>query len=314
MVKEYGRKALSYGMVVLVAFLMALNYQLFVFPNRFAPAGINGIFTMLQHSFGFKLSYSSIIVNIPLAIVSFFLDSRPRALRSLTYCLTYSAFLLILDNVDLSAFVYSTNVSALLGPAVAGIITGYLGSWMLRVNACYGGTEFVASLIHKYKPNFNFFSVIFFINISVAVCSYFVYDYQVEPVLLCIIYSLGSSSVRDNYTRKNRSAVRCDIITDNPHDLGEALLKELRHGVTMIKAEGVYSGDDKAVLVCIVNHTQEQALAKLVKSFPNSFVIFSPVTQVVGNFKRLDSNGKIPTELLDSGKKKASAAKKPAGK
>jgi uncharacterized membrane-anchored protein YitT (DUF2179 family) len=50
------KKFISYAMVVLIALMMALNYQLFVFPNTFAPAGLNGIFTMIQHVLGFKLS------------------------------------------------------------------------------------------------------------------------------------------------------------------------------------------------------------------------------------------------------------------
>ena len=166
--------AASYFIVVLIALMMALNYQLFVFPNQFAPAGLNGVFTMIQHLFNFKVSYTSIILNVPLAIVSFFVNSRPRALRTLTYCLFFSLFLMLLDEVDLSAFVYSTTSSTLLGPLVAGLITGAGGYVMHKLNACYGGTEFVAGFIHKYKPNINFFNIIFVLNVSVAVASYFV--------------------------------------------------------------------------------------------------------------------------------------------
>ena len=39
-----NKKLVSYAMVVLIALMMALNYTLFVFPNSFAPAGLNGIF------------------------------------------------------------------------------------------------------------------------------------------------------------------------------------------------------------------------------------------------------------------------------
>ena len=77
------KKTVSYLMVVLIALMMALNYQLFVFPNKFAPAGLNGIFTMIQHVLGFKLSYTSIILNVPLAILVFFVIARPFATRSL---------------------------------------------------------------------------------------------------------------------------------------------------------------------------------------------------------------------------------------
>ena len=296
------KKMVSYLMVVLIALMMALNYQLFVFPNSFAPAGLNGIFTMIQHVLGFKLSYTSIILNVPLAILVFFTVSRPFALRSLTYTLAFSGFLMLLDQVDLSAFVYSTTVSTLLGPAVAGLITGFGGYYMHRIGACYGGTEFIAKLIHKKRPAFNLFTIIFALNVAVAIASYFVYDYKIEPVLLCIIYSYASSSVRDNMNQKHQSAVRCEIITANPELLGKDIIEKLHHSATVISGKGLYTGEEKTVLVCIVNPSQVTELTKVVAQYPGSFVTVSHVNTVLGNFKRLDSNSKPEKQIYDSGK------------
>lgn len=299
--KSRLRIAASYAIVVLIALMMALNYQLFVFPNKFAPAGLNGIFTMIQHLVGFKFSYTSIILNVPLAIVSFFLNSRPRALRTLTYCLCFSGFLMLFDRVDMSAFVYSTANSPLLGPLVAGLITGVGGYVMHKLNACYGGTEFIAGFIHKYKPHINFFNIIFVLNITVALASYFVYDYKIEPVLLCIIYSYASSSVRDMLNQRYQRAVRCEIITDSPDLLKDAIIHKLHHTATVIPAVGAYSGRGKSVLLCIVNQTQVNELTKLVSQYPDTFVIVSSATNIVGNFKRLDSHGNPEAHLYDGG-------------
>ena len=299
--KKILKVTASYVIVVLIALMMALNYQLFVFPNSFAPAGLNGIFTMIQHVFGFKLSYTSIILNVPLAIIAFFITSKPRALRSLTYAVCFSLFLMIFDKMDMSAFIYSTASSTILGPLVAGLITGAGGYIMHKLNACYGGTEFLASFIHRYKPNVNFFSIIFVLNVSVAVLSYFVYDYKIEPVLLCIIYSYASSTVRDVLNRKNQSAVRCEIITDDPETMKDAIIHQLHHTATVIPATGAYSGQAKSVLLCIVNPTQVTELTKLVSQQPNSFVIIGSANDVVGNFKRLDSHGKPKHHFYDKG-------------
>jgi len=294
--------AASYCIVVLMALMMALNYQLFVFPNRFAPAGLNGIFTMIQYAFGFKFSYTTIIINIPLAVASFFVNSRPRALRSMTYCLSFSAFLAILDHVDLSTLAYSTEVSILVGPLVAGLITGFGGYVMHTLNACYGGTEFVAGFIHKYRPDINFFNIIFVLNISVAIVSYFVYDYNIEPVLMCIIYSYGSSSVRNVLNRKFDSAVRCEIVTEDAEELNKLIISQLHHSATVISGKGAYSGTEKAILLCVINPSQLAELTKLVNQFPGSFVIVSNVSKVIGNFKRLDKHGKQKPLIFDSGK------------
>ena len=297
------KKVVSYLIVVFIALAMALNYQLFVFPNSFAPAGLNGVFTMIQHVLGFKLSYTSIILNVPLAILVFFSISKPFAMRTLVYTLCFSGFLMVFDAVDLSAFVYDTTVSTLLGPAVAGLITGFCGYYMHRVGACYGGTEFIAKLIHKRNPTVNFFSIIFVLNVSVAVASYFVYGYKIEPVLLCIIYSYFSSSVRDNMNRKNNSAIRCEIVTTKGKELGQELIDTLHHSVTKLEGQGLYTGEEKSVLVCVINLSQLSELTKTVAKYPGSFVTISHVNTVLGRFKRLDSNNQPEKLIYDMGKK-----------
>ena len=295
------KKAVSYLIVILVALMMAVNYHIFVFPNSFAPAGLNGVFTMLQYLFGFKLSFTSIIVNVPLAIVVFFTVSKPNALRSLTYTLAFSGFLMLFEKVDLSMFIYSTTISTLLGPAVAGLISGFGGYCMYQVGACYGGTEFIAKLIHRKKPNFNFFSIIFALNVVVAIASYFVYDYNIEPVLLCIMYCYVSSSVRDNMNRKHQRAVRCEIVTDAIEELGKCIVEKLHHSATVIPGKGFYSGEEKNILLCVVNQSQLAELTKLVSRYPGSFVVVSQVNMVMGNFKRLDSHSLPEKELFDTG-------------
>lgn len=302
--KNSLRIAVSYVMVILVALMMALNYQLFVFPNSFAPAGLNGIFTMLQHILGFKVGYATIIMNVPLAIIAFFINSKPRALRTLVYSVAFSAFLSLLDQIDLSAFVYSTVSSTLLGPLVAGLISGFGGYVLFKVNACFGGTEFIASFIHKYKPEVNFFNVIFLLNVVVAIASYFVYGYQVEPVLLCILYCYTSSNIRDSLNRRQQGAIRCEIVTKHADALNQQIIGQLHHTATVIPAKGGYTGEKKDILLCIVNPSQVTELTRLVAEFPDSFVIVSSATRVMGNFKRLDSRGNPEVQLFDAGNTK----------
>ena len=295
-----SKKIFHYAVIVVVALMMATSYQLFVFPNSFAPAGINGICTMIQHLFGVSIGYLSLLINLPLAIAVYILISRPIAIRSMLYCLCFSGFTILLENLDLSAFVYSTANSALLGPAVAGLIAGTAGALLHRVEANVGGTDFVAAMIYKYHPQVNFFWVVFILNISVAIVSYFVYNFKMEPVLLCIIYSYASSTVRDRFAQKSRSAVRCEIVTDRPNELGKALIERLHHSATVIPAKGMYSGRKTHMLVCVVNQSQVAALNAILKDFPGSFAITSQVANVTGNFKRLDSHGMPERDVLGS--------------
>ena len=295
------KKTLTYLMIILMAFICAMNYQLFVFPNSFAPAGLNGICTMIQHLFDFSIGYLNLLINIPLAVAVFFLVSKPQALRSMAYTLAFSVFTLILEQVDLSSFAYDTanGTSIVLGPVVAGIITGFASGLLFRTGANTGGTEFIASLIHKKNPQVNFFWVIFALNISVAGLSYFVYNFQMEPVLLCIMYSFASSTVRNRMSQNSRSAVRFEIVTDDPQRLSDSIIQNLHHSSTMIPAKGMYSGRPTNVLICVVNKSQVAELLSIVKMHPNSFVIMSHVAQVVGNFKKVDKHGNEQISMLD---------------
>ena len=120
------KKFLTYAVIILIALICALNYELFIFPNRFAPAGLNGICTMIQYIFGINIGYMSMIINVPLAIVVYILVSKPLAIRSMVYVGTFSVASILLDYIDLSQFVYYTEsgTSTILGPLVAGIIFG----------------------------------------------------------------------------------------------------------------------------------------------------------------------------------------------
>ena len=295
------KKFLTYTVIVGIALVCAMNYALFVFPNNFAPSGLNGLCTMIQHIFGISLGYLSLVINIPLALLVFWKVSRPLAIRSMVYVVTFSLALVVLEYVDLSAFAYSTESSVILGPLVAGIISGGCNSMLYKTSAYSGGTDFVASLIHKYHPERSVIYLIMTLNIIVALMSYFVYDFQIEPVILCILYTFASSTVADRLTKNGRSAVRFEIITDYPEQISDAIIHRLHHSATLIPGTGMYLGRKTNILICVVNTTQVAAMSEIVRSFPNTFAAVSSVGEVVGNFKHLKNNGQYEKELLDLG-------------
>ena len=301
------RKLLTYVVIVVIAMIAAVNYEIFVFPNKFAPAGLNGICTMIQHVAGISVGYLSLIINIPLAIWVYFGISKPLAVRSMVYVVTFSVALLVLDKVDLSALYYVTEngTSAILGPLVAGIIWGSCYNILVQCSAYSGGTDFIAAIIHKFKPEQNMFYLIFMLNAVVAVVSYFVYDYQIEPVILCILYSFMSSTVSDRLNKNGRSAVCFEIITDYPRQISDEIIYQLGHSCTLIPAKGMYAGKDTNLLICVVNKTQVAAVSRIVRKYPNTFAIMDPVSEVMGNFKRMDADGKEEKPLLDGGDGKA---------
>ena len=112
------KRVWTYFVIAAVALLAALDYELFVFPNAFAPSGLNGICTMIQYVSGISVGYLSLLINIPLALIVYFKVSKPIAARSMVYVVVFSVGLLVFDKVDLSSFAYSTanGTSHILGP------------------------------------------------------------------------------------------------------------------------------------------------------------------------------------------------------
>ena len=146
---------------------------------------------------------------------------------------------------------------------------------------------------------------IFLLNVAVAVASYFVYDFQMEPVLLCIMYSFTSSTVSERLIKSGRSALRYEIITEHPEQLSRDIIQKLHHSATLIPAQGIYSGKPTNILVCIVNKTQSAVVANMIRHSPNTFATVSQVGEVMGNFKHLDPEGRPEKDFLDSGDDKA---------
>ena len=297
------KKVWTYLVIALVALAAAVNYELFVFPNQFAPSGINGICTMIQYVTHISVGYLSLLINVPLAIWCYIEVSKPMAVRSMVYVVTFSLGLLILDHVDLSAFAYvtETGTSKILGPLVAGIIQGYVYSILVKASAYTGGTDFISAIVHKRNPSKSFFSMTFAINSVIAVSSYFVYGYQMEPVILCILYSFMSTTVGDKLMKSGREAICFEIVTDYPEEISKELIEKMHHTTTLIPAKGMYSGRETNLLICVVNKNQATTVAQICRRYPNTFAVMDPVREVMGNFKNISSDGKQVVEVLDSG-------------
>lgn len=297
------KKIWTYLVIAGVAFAAAVSYELFIFPNQFAPSGINGICTMIQYVTGISVGYLSLLINLPLALWCFLEVSKPIAVRSMVYVVTFSLALLILDHVDLSAFAYATEngTSRIMGPLVAGIIMGFCYSVLIKASAYTGGTDFISAIIHKHQPGKSVFSLSFGINAVVAIASFFVYDYKMEPVILCILYSFASTTVGERFQRSGRSAIRFEIVTNHPEEICGEIIEKLHHSATKFKATGAYTGKDTWIVMCVVNKTQASVLSGIVQRYPNTFAMMSPVIGVMGNFKKLSKKGTPVAEILDQG-------------
>ena len=297
------KKVWTYLVIIFLALGASVNYEIFVFPNQFAPSGLNGICTMIQYVTGISVGYLSLLINVPLALWCYFEVSKPMATRSMVYVVTFSVGILLLDKMDLSFLHYATEngTSKILGPLVAGVIQGYIYSILMKASAYTGGTDFISAIVHKRNPNKSVLGFSFTINVFIAISSYFVYGYQMEPVILCILYSFMSSTVGERLQKSGKEAICFEIITDFPLEITGDIIAKTGHSTTLIPAVGMYSGKETNMLICVVNKSQAAAVTEICRSYPHTFTIMDPVGQVVGNFKNMSGKGTEIKSVLDSG-------------
>lgn len=272
------------------ALISALVYEIFVFPNVFAPAGINGITTIIQYLFNFSVGYMSLLVNIPLLTVAFLFLNKPYAVKSLIFVLTFSVSVLVLDRIDLSALEYHTvnGTSTVLAPVAAGAINGIIYACVIRMGGSTGGTDIIAAYIKKKKPHMNFVWIIFSLNIFVAIISYPVYHYKLEPVICCIIYCFVTSNISDTVLRGEKQALKFEVVTSHADELSAQLMRELHHGVTVVNATGMFTNSNKKLIICVINKQQIVEFQQIIGQYSDTFAVVSSVSQTVGNFKKIN--------------------------
>ncbi len=282
------RKAVDYFVIVFSAVLLSLSYYIFVFPNEFAPSGIPGFATMLQYLLDFNVGYVTIIINVPLVIITYFVVGKNYAVKSAVFSAVFSTMLLLLEYVPLDRFVYHTDngTSTIMAPIAGGVVSGFCYGIVMRRNGSTGGTDLVAALTNHYRPEYNLVWIIFSINAAAAGCSYFVYDFKIEPVIMCLVYCFLTSQVSDMMLKGFKEAVKFEIITDQPEELAKTLRERLYHGVTEISARGSFSKKEKTLLICVVNKREIVKFQRILEQFPGSFAYLSAVKETMGNFRR----------------------------
>ncbi len=282
---------MSYIMVIAVALLLALNYHIFIVKNNFAPAGLNGIATMIQYKTGFSISYMSLLINLPLSVFAYFFIHKAFAVKTLVFTLVYSFAFLFLQQMGFESIQYNANGHDTIYPVIiSGVISGVVYGICFRTNASTGGTDVVSRYINKIKPSTNFFIVTFILNAIVASVSLFVYsensvDYK--PVALCIIYCFISTFVGNYILKGTKTAYKFTIVTAYPDDIVKEISFSLRHSTTKLTAVGTYTNQEKAVLLCVVNKHQLNDFQNILAKYPDTFSFYEMVNETYGNFKHI---------------------------
>lgn len=287
----------SYVFIILAAILLAFTYQLFIVKNNFAPAGINGVATMIQYKTGFSIGYMSLIINVPLCMLAYFFVNRDFAKKSLLFCLVYSFVYLGLQQIGFSDFQYDAGGHDTIYPVIiSGTLGGLVYGMCARHNASTGGTDIVSKYISIKKPYLNFFWITLTLNAIVAIVSFFVYakpdrsgsmSYDYKPVCLCIIYCFISTFLGNVIIQGSKQAYKFTVITTHANEISNEVLQTLHHGATKLSAVGAYKNEEKDVLICVVNKHQIVDFQNILKKYDNTFSFVENVGNTFGNFAKV---------------------------
>ncbi len=283
--------------MVVLAVLFAFNYELFIVKNHFAPAGVNGMATMIQYKFGFSIGYFSLIVNIPLCLFAFFCIDRAFAIKTAVFSVVYSVAVLLLEFIDISRFQYDAQgVDTIYPVLIAGAVGGFVYGLAFRRNSSTGGADIIAKFVSKKDPSLNFFWINFAINAAIAVLSFFVYaepnaegilQYDFKPVCLCLLYCLLSGIVGNAIIKGSKSAYRFTVITSHADEIDAEILSKLKHSATRLSATGAYSNSSREMIVCVVNKRQLIEFKDILKNYDDTFAFVETVNETIGNFSKV---------------------------
>ena len=276
------RYVIDVFLIIVAATLSAVGLYTFVNPANFAPSGVDGISMMIQKLTGFNMGYVSLAINIPLLIVAWFFISKKYVIYTSLFTVISSVAMIVMEKINM--YEYITENHVWIAVFASGIMLGVRTAIMIRIGGSTGGVDIIACIVQKKKPYMNIETLIsIFCYVTIGV-SFFVYQ-NIESIIMSVVQTLIFNLAMNSVLKPTRNAVEVRIITNNPEQFKDDILINLKHGATVIDCHGMYTGEDKAMIVTIINIHQMDELIKLSRKYDSSFVYFSDVNGVWGNFR-----------------------------
>ena len=265
--------------ILLSGIIRTVCVEVFTLPYDFAPGGSTGIAAMVEYKTGFSAAWTTLIVNAPLLILAFFLISKDFAIKTGAAIGVASAGMLVFEKLDLKVY---ENGEPVLAALPAGCLGGVALAMMLKINGSTGGTDIVAMFIQKKFSATNVAWFIYMLDAIVVFVSAFIYENGLTPVLMSLVEMFCLASMSDVITSGLKTALKFEIITRQPEEISKELIEKLGRGVTCIDVTGMYSHDDKFLIVCVIRKRQLTEFNKILKKYPDTFAYITSASEVVG--------------------------------
>ncbi len=261
-------------LIALGLLVAAAAYRMYLVPNQVVAGGFTGVGQLLNHLMGVGVGTVNILLNVPLFLISMKSMGIKFGVRSLIAMVLLS---LLIDHIPLPSATDDMLLAAVYGGAISGIGFGLI----LRGSATTGGTDMLASLLHRVVPVLKVSYAIFFFDGLVIIASAFAFEPQ--AAMYGLISTFLCNVLIDLVLEGPNSAHSFFIISDKSEEIAAKILKEMDRGVTALEATGMYSHSHKQVLLCVVSRFETLRLRRIIfEADPRAFVISNKTNEVLG--------------------------------
>ena len=263
------------GMII-GCILASIGLNMFFSPHTIAPGGLSGLSVVLSKISGLSVSMIMLMLGIPLVFFSIKILGKKDAIKTLI-----GMFLFCINLTSPLSQVTVTN-DVLLAAITGAIILGLGLGIIFRVDGSTGGTDLIALMINKAVPSIPLSKCLVCIDGLVVISSGLV-NKNLETGLYSAISLYVIVKMVDFIVAGFDYSKSFMIISNEEEALRDAIVNDIKRGITIIDGKGGYSDSSKSVLIVVVSKKQEIQLKKLIKKIDkNAFIIVSDVHEVFG--------------------------------
>lgn len=268
--------------IIVGTFLLAVGLALFQEPNMIAPGGVTGFAIVFKQITNIPVYITNLAINIPLFIVGIIVLGRNFGWKTLFSTVLLSVFLRIIPEQALTE-------DLLLASIFGGVVVGVGLGIVFKSGGTTGGTDLAGSILNRLFPAFSTASFMGTIDILVVIFAGVV-DKKIETSLYSIISLYISVKIIDIIQEGFGYAKAFIIISNKSQEIGSCLINDFERGVTLFKAKGMYTMEDKDVILCAVNRYQISKVKDMIYDIDkNAFVMVTDVAEVLGEgFKEIE--------------------------
>lgn len=259
------------------SFLVALAIYNFALMAKFPMTGFSGISLILFRLFGLPIGLTTIILNIPVAILCYKLLGKGFFYRSLR-CMIISS--LIIDYVAPLLPVY--HGERLLAAICTGVFGGLGYSMIYMRNSSTGGADFIIMAVKALRPHLSLGKIAFLSDVGIILVGGIIFrdmDGIVYGMIINYIFAIAVDKVMYGM---NAGKVAL-IVSDHGAQIAEEIDNHCGRGSTLIDAKGGYKQDRRDVIMCACS-TKEMYLVEqaVKKTDPDAFIIIMESNEVLG--------------------------------